>query len=315
MEIGLAEAGYNSGLDITACPGTDTCNLGIASSTGIATELEHLLRSEYPQFAGNQDLVIKISGCMNACGQHSMAHIGFQGMSIRTPGKHVAPALQVLLGGANLGNGQGVFADKVIKIPSKKGPDALRLILDDYLEHAQQAPYQEYYAKKGQMYFYNLLKPLADISALSPEDFIDWGSRERYKKAIGIGECAGVVIDLVETLFYEGQEKLDAAADSLQKGKWAAAIYYAYTSYIHAAKALLTAEEIKTNTHAGILRELQDLARQRRGWGQFNEFESRVLKLNRQAPDRDFAFEYSDGAKAFLEWARATRKKELDYVQ
>ena len=32
--------GYNATADITACPGTDTCNLGIASSTGIATELE-----------------------------------------------------------------------------------------------------------------------------------------------------------------------------------------------------------------------------------------------------------------------------------
>jgi sulfite reductase (ferredoxin) len=35
---------------------------------------------------------------MNACGQHNMAEIGFQGMSINA-GKLVAPALQVLLGG------------------------------------------------------------------------------------------------------------------------------------------------------------------------------------------------------------------------
>ena len=38
-KLGFAEAGYNRALDITACPGTDTCNLGIASSTGIAEEL------------------------------------------------------------------------------------------------------------------------------------------------------------------------------------------------------------------------------------------------------------------------------------
>ena len=57
---------------------------------------------------------------MNACGQHNMANIGFQGMSVRTPDKLVAPALQVLLGGGKLGDGQGVFADKVVKIPSKK---------------------------------------------------------------------------------------------------------------------------------------------------------------------------------------------------
>ena len=131
-KLGFVEAGYNKALDITACPGTDTCNLGIASSTGIAKELERVIKAEYPQYIGNSDVVIKISGCMNACGQHNMANIGFQGMSIRTKDKLVAPALQVLLGGGNIGNGEGRFADKVVKVPSKSGPEALRLILNDF---------------------------------------------------------------------------------------------------------------------------------------------------------------------------------------
>ncbi len=92
-KLGFAEAGYNKAVDITACPGTDTCNLGIASSTGIAGELERVIKTEYPQYLENNDVVIKISGCMNACGQHNMANIGFQGMSVRTPDKLVAPAL------------------------------------------------------------------------------------------------------------------------------------------------------------------------------------------------------------------------------
>ena len=104
-KLGFVEAGYNKALDITACPGTDTCNLGIASSTGIAEELERVIKAEYPKYISNPDVVIKISGCMNACGQHSMANIGFQGMSIRTKDKLVAPALQVLLGGEILAMG------------------------------------------------------------------------------------------------------------------------------------------------------------------------------------------------------------------
>ena len=227
-KLGFADAGYNKALDITACPGTDTCNLGIASSTGIASELERVIQAEYPNYINNPDVVIKISGCMNACGQHTMAHIGFQGMSIRTKDKLVAPALQVLLGGGNLGNGQGVFADKVIKIPSKRGPEALRLILDDYELHGD-GPYQEYYAEKGEAYFYELLKPLAGSDNLKPEDFIDWGNTERYKKAIGVGECAGVVIDLVATLLFESEEKISQAKESLDQGKWAASIYYSYS--------------------------------------------------------------------------------------
>ncbi len=160
QKLGFAEIGYNTALDITACPGTDTCNLGIASSTGIAEELERIIKAEYPQYIGNPDVVIKISGCMNACGQHNMANIGFQGMSVRTKDKLVAPALQVLLGGGNIGNGEGRFADKVVKVPSKRGPEALRLILDDFDRNGNGKSYADYYAEKGQMYFYDLLTHL-----------------------------------------------------------------------------------------------------------------------------------------------------------
>ena len=41
-KLGFTEVGYNKSLDITACPGTDTCNLGIASSTGIAVKFEEI---------------------------------------------------------------------------------------------------------------------------------------------------------------------------------------------------------------------------------------------------------------------------------
>jgi sulfite reductase (ferredoxin) len=41
--IGLADPGAGSIVDITACPGTDTCKLGIASSRGLAEELRQML--------------------------------------------------------------------------------------------------------------------------------------------------------------------------------------------------------------------------------------------------------------------------------
>jgi sulfite reductase (ferredoxin) len=46
--INLASSGYNSIADITACPGTDTCNLGISNSTDVAKEIESVIRDEYP---------------------------------------------------------------------------------------------------------------------------------------------------------------------------------------------------------------------------------------------------------------------------
>lgn len=313
-QLGFAEIGYNKAIDITACPGTDTCNLGIASSTGIAAELENVIASEYPNFINNPDLVIKISGCMNACGQHSMANIGFQGMSIRTKEKLVAPALQVLLGGGNKGDGNAVFADKVIKIPSKRGPSALRYILDDYLANGQNKAYHLYYAEQGEHYFYNLLKPLAAIDNLTKEDFIDWGNEKQYKKAIGIGECAGVVIDLIATLLFESEEKIQNAEEAILQEKWAASIYYAYASMVNTAKAMLTSENTKTNTHNSIIKDFQRLFVDTGKIVLEDSFVEQVLQLNKKEPTAIFAKSYLANAKAFLTTVDQYRNQELSHA-
>ncbi len=313
-KLGFVEAGYNKALDITACPGTDTCNLGIASSTGIAEELEQVIKTEYPKYISNPDVIIKISGCMNACGQHNMANIGFQGMSIRTKDKLVAPALQVLLGGGNDGNGNGRFADKVVKVPSRRGPEALRLILDDFERNGNGNPFADYYEEKGEHYFYDFLKPLTDIDNLTQEDFVDWGTTEKYKKEIGIGECAGVVIDLIATLLFESEEKIQNAEATLIEEKWAASIYHSYASMVNSAKALLTAEKTKTNTHASIIKDFDEkfVATGRISLKQ--GFEEMVLQLNKNKPSEEFAKLYLADAKGFLDTVASFRKLDLQYA-
>lgn len=310
-KLGFIEAGYNKALDITACPGTDTCNLGIASSTGIAEELERVIKTEYPDYINNDDVVIKISGCMNACGQHNMANIGFQGMSVRTKDKLVAPALQVLLGGSNDGNGNGRFADKVVKVPSKRGPEALRLILNDFDANGGDLSFPDYYAEKGQMYFYDFLTPLSSTDDLTPEDFIDWGNTERYEKAIGVGECAGVVIDLIATLLFESEEKIQNAEEMFQAEKWSASIYHAYSSMVNSAKAMLTAENTKVNTHASIIKDFDDKFVADGRIAVAGGFENMVLQLNQNEPTKEFAQSYIKDAKEFLETVEKFRQQEL----
>src|SRR5678816_1516614 len=128
---GLAAAGFGSVADVTSCPGTDTCNLGISNSTGISKVLSEVIEEEYPEFLYNKDIAIKISGCMNSCGQHGMASIGFHGSSLKAKGQ-ILPALQVLIGGGVLGGGEGRIADKVLKVPSKRGPDVIRVVSVSY---------------------------------------------------------------------------------------------------------------------------------------------------------------------------------------
>ena len=309
-KLEFVEVGYNKAVDITACPGTDTCNLGISSSTGIAKELEKVIAAEYPQYLKNEDLVIKISGCMNACGQHNMANIGFQGMTVKTPDKLVAPALQVLLGGGNLGDGSGVFADKVVKVPSKRGPEALRRIFNDYEENGNGQKFVSYYKEKGGKYFYDLLNDLQDVSNLTQEDFIDWGEEKKYLKAIGVGECAGVVIDLIATLFLESDEKIERANEAFQNGLYSGAIYYAYQSIVNSAKASLLAAEKKTNTHASIISQFDEEFISLGKIDLGTSFSTLIYQINKFEPTAEFAKKYISDAIMFLQKVRTYREIE-----
>ena len=311
-KLGFTELGYNKAVDITACPGTDTCNLGISSSTGIARELETVIKTEYPEYLNNKDLVIKISGCMNACGQHNMANIGFQGMSIKTKDKLVAPALQVLLGGGNSGNGIGRFADKVIKIPSKRGPQALRLILDDYQQNSDQKIFYDYYTIQGEKYFYNLLKPLSDSTNLTTDDYIDWGSNQSYQKAIGIGECAGVVIDLISTLFLESEEKITNARADFESKSYNNAIYFAYSSMVNSAKSLLLSKNHSTNNQASIINQFDEVFVSTNLVSLGSTFSELIYQINKNEPSASFAENYIQSANEFLTTVKEFRKNDLD---
>ena len=310
QELGLAEPGYDSTADITTCPGTDTCNLGISNSTNITRVLEQVLVAEYPEFLFNKDLKIKISGCMNSCGQHGMSSLGFHGSSLKS-GDRVVPALQVLLGGGTLGNGEGRVAQKVIKVPSKRGPEVLRRVINDYTANkTEDENFFSYYDRQGKNYFFQLLKPLADLSTLQPDELIDWGHEAPFETAIGVGECAGVMIDLVATLLYESDEKLEWAAEALEDRRYADAVYYAYTTFISTAKALLLDKDVACNTQHGIITDFDTHFVATGAFGFEPDFRSTVLQLNKQEPGEAFARHYLAQALQFLKQATSYRSSK-----
>jgi len=311
-ELGLAAPGYQSPLDIVACPGTDTCNLGIASSMGLARELENLLREEFPQLAADKALVIKISGCMNACGQHTLASIGFQGMTVKA-GKLIAPASQLLLGGGSLGNGQGRFADKVLKMPARRSPEALRRLLNDYLSNKTTTErYHEYYDRQGQDYFYQMLKDLSATDNLQPEDFIDWGNEKRYVRAIGVGECAGVAVDLVATLLIEANDKLDNAQAALESERFPDAIYWAYTAMLYGAKGLLTPTDAKLNSQHSIIKAFDTHFVEDQSFDLGISFSEIILQMKKAPPTATFATQYLEDAKLVVGKIESIRQQQLE---
>ena len=304
---GLAAFGANSVANITACPGTDTCNLAISDSVSITYELEKVIDQEFPDLVKNNDFKIKISGCMNSCGQHGMANIGFHGSSLKDANKNVLPALQVLLGGGSSGDGFGRAAEKVIKVPSKRGPQVLRYIFADYQENGLEGEYfNNYFDRKGKNYFYELLKPLASLEALVQSDFIDWGQEVAFETAIGVGECAAVMVDLVAILFVEADEKLADSKGAFEKEKWADAIYLAYSAQVNAAKAMLLDIDVNCSTQMKVISEFTK---------NFDEgFSDSILRINKENPSKEFAIEYNRDAVTFCAETKKKREENLKTI-
>ena len=234
---------------------------------------------------------------MNSCGQHGLAHIGFHGSSMKVDGR-VMPAVQVLLGGGIVGDGVGRAADKVVKVPSKRAPQVLRAVLNDYQAKADTyLNFHQYYDDLGKDYFYQLLKPIADQSTLTDDDFVDWGHQETFQTAIGVGECAGVVIDLVATLIYEAEEKFEWSKGSFENKAFADAIYQAYNAMVSGAKALLLDKGLNQSTQTGVMKAFDehyaaDL--------KIDNFTDLVLQINKNEPSEIFAEAYLATASDFL---------------
>ena len=129
-EAGLATANAGLASDIVACPGLDYCNLANARSIPVAQAISETLDADGLADAAGE-VTIKISGCINACGHHHVAHIGVLGVD-----KRGEEFYQITLGGAfgedaAIGEivGKGLAADDV--------PPAIARVLRAYLEFRQ----------------------------------------------------------------------------------------------------------------------------------------------------------------------------------
>ncbi|MEO1721673.1 MAG: nitrite/sulfite reductase [Pseudomonadota bacterium] len=127
VAIGLDAPNRGLITDIIACPGLDYCALATARSIPVAQAISNRFGSTRRQ-AEIGPLAIKISGCINACGHHHVAHIGILGID-----KAGVESYQITLGGEPADipaigerTGPGFGFDEV--------PDAIESIVDRYLE-------------------------------------------------------------------------------------------------------------------------------------------------------------------------------------
>ena len=230
----LHQPGASNILDIVACPGTDTCKLGISSSRGLAAELHKRLKEKsFELDQAIQDLHIKISGCFNSCGQHHASDIGFYGVS-RTINGYKVPHFNVVLGGQWEENA-GSYGLPIVAVASKRIPDVLDRITEFYMNNREpNERFPKFVTRIGKGPIRDLLEEFTgDMPEYDeqPDLFSDWGDPRLYSLGdIGKGECAGEVVTAyqfamaaADRLHFEAQVVFDTGdAQKAGEGAWQA---------------------------------------------------------------------------------------------
>ena len=191
-EAGLAHVDAHNLADITRCPGADTCQLALTHSRGLAEALGGVIENQFSTIPEVQNLSMKISGCMNSCGQHHIADIGFYGAS--TEGEGVPMPQYIVMIGGRTEEGKAHFAKPVAQVPAFRAPEAARRLLDLYrTERTEEESFGGFINRVSVKRVRTMLDDLTAIATIEeqPELYRDLGAEDRvFTAEVGVGECA-----------------------------------------------------------------------------------------------------------------------------
>ncbi|MDE2954509.1 MAG: nitrite/sulfite reductase [Gemmatimonadota bacterium] len=314
-ELGLAEPGAGTIVDVTACPGTDTCKLGISSSRGLAAELRTQLAQQNLQLDDAiKNFRIKISGCFNSCGQHHVADLGFYGNSRKING-YTVPHFQVVLGGQWTENAAS-YGLAMGAIPSKNIPAVIERITDNYVENREKdESFQAYIQRIGKKDVKELLQGLTQVPAheIDSSYYTDWGDiREFTIGDMGKGECAGEVVSLVQFELSGCETESFESQIHLEEGDYEAAYKTAFSAMLHAAKALVKTQFLDVPEDADVIVEEfrtrfcdTELFYNQFAGAKFANYLFRVHEEEVAEYTRDIAHQVVEEAQLFIEEAYA----------
>ena len=154
-DLNLATPNIGLLTDLICCPGLDFCSLANAGSIGVAQDI-------FDRFENLDDqhdigpIKLKMSGCMNGCGHHTVGHIGILGVD-----KKGEEWYQVTLGGS---------AENDASLGDRTGPsfardeigDAVQKIIEVYLERrdSEDESFLNAYRRVGMAPFKSRLYPV-----------------------------------------------------------------------------------------------------------------------------------------------------------
>jgi sulfite reductase (ferredoxin) len=262
--ISLGDPGAETVADVTACPGADTCRLGIASAKGLGSAISDAFYdgplATYRE--ANRDLRIKISGCPNGCAQHAVANIGFHAAAMTQDGRNVPAHLLFLGGQANHGRAQ---AAKVYgKFPARSAVKVIETLFK--LHESEKHPgedFNSFIARIGDQRIKEALEPLRAIPDFEddPQFYDDYGhENERFTVRSGVrGECAGTTVAEVIPVFATAHERLQQAAAYVHHGNYKQALIEAYEAAAAAARVPLYQRLVDPFTSLEALWEFENI--------------------------------------------------------
>lgn len=306
-QIGVGEEGVGTVVDVTTCPGSDTCRLGIASAKGLGTAISESFNNglaEYRELA--RDLRIKISGCPNGCAQHTVANIGFHAAALSHEG-HTVPAYLVSLGGQT-DPSSAQIAQLIGKFPAKNCTQVIKTLLRLYKdERNADEQFNEFVGRVGEKRLQHLLEPLRHVPACADDSIFydDYGhENERFAVRQGVkGECAGsTVAESVPNI--ERSRELLAQGDAFfYHHEYEHAILVAYEAAAAAARVPLYKRLVDPFTDDEALWEFENLfVLSGQTKGEWQQLSSRFIELKDYDPTEIAASTLLTKARSFVSY-------------
>jgi len=223
--------------DIVACPGTETCRLGITSSRGLAAALQPLM-ADLKKDGTLAGITVKASGCQHSCARHHIADLGFHGMAKKVAGQAV-PHYQLHVGGSGVAGSPLAFATD--PVPAKYAPEAGITVLNAYKAgRSGDESMHDWATRLGKEGISEILAPFAADAGEVEGLIYDWSENEAFNtKGNKKGECAGAVLSMSDALISEAEYELLIARAHTDAMFWTEAFTALRRSAISAARAFL----------------------------------------------------------------------------
>lgn len=310
--IELGGSGVDTVEDVTTCPGSDTCRLGIASAKGLGSAISNAFSNNLSEFGElARELKIKISGCPNGCAQHTIANIGFHAAALSHNGRTVPAHLLSLGGQTNPDSAQ--FAKLMGKFPAKNCVKVIEILLSLYKkDRLPEEDFNAFVSRTGENHVTEALEPLRSVPSFEddPSFYQDYGhEHEHFAVRSGIkGECAGSTVAESVPTIDQAREWFFQAEAFIYHKEFEYAMLAAYEAAASAARVPLYARLVDPFTADEALWEFENLfVLSGKTEGAWQNVSSRFNELKSYEANEATARGLQDETRRFIDYCANSR--------